>query len=271
MNETITVNKAINIGIRYVNYPTWGLFIVGMLLPLYLMIENIIPVWSVFVGYLAGFSLPLLYWCFAVTKWKLWAFENVRNVHELKRRAIQEKIIREDNSFYERLEIRNFDENEKWKSLKNKFNIEDIFQDDSTIPYETKIYFSKKKNYVELVFFLISLFIPIMIFSGKSYIYGSIWLIGIIFLISKSVKNIANNSPQIIINNTGIQIDSSNFNEWKEIVDDQVIKVGKSSCLIYSHSKGSVKLNIDDFDISGRKLNKLLIIYKGRSEKNNYH
>jgi hypothetical protein len=41
-----------------------------------------------------------------ITKWRVWAFENVRNVHELKKRAIQEKLISADSSIFEKTEIR---------------------------------------------------------------------------------------------------------------------------------------------------------------------
>lgn len=269
MNETVTVEQAIKKGIRLINYPVWTIFIIAMLSPIYFTIKEIIPVWAFFICFILAIFLPILYWAFMVTKWKLWAFENVRNVHELKKRAIQERIIREDNSFYEKLEIRNFEEKEKWKTLQKKFNISDIFKDDLTIPDETKIYFSKRKNYTEFIIFSFCLLIPIMIFLNKGYISGTIFLIVIIFLIYKSLKNIINNSPQIIINNKGIQTISSNFHKWDEIINDEAIKIGKYSHLIYNHPNGEVELNIEDYNITQRELNKLLILYRGRSQKNN--
>jgi hypothetical protein len=50
-----------------------------------------------------------------ITKWRLWAFENVRNVHELKERAVQAKLIWPDHSIFEKMEIRSASDKERWR------------------------------------------------------------------------------------------------------------------------------------------------------------
>lgn len=57
-------------------------------LALYLLNQNLIPVWGVGIVFLFGFVLGWLVWSFMITQWRIWAFGNGRNVHELKKRAI---------------------------------------------------------------------------------------------------------------------------------------------------------------------------------------
>lgn len=107
MFETVTVDEAISKGKRMINYPGFSIMLIILGLCFYLGIEKIWPFWIVPVGFVLAFVVAWLYWSIMITKWRLWAFNNVRNVHELKRRAIQEKLIWPDHSIFEKTEIRN--------------------------------------------------------------------------------------------------------------------------------------------------------------------
>ena len=50
-------------------------------------------------------------------------------------------------------------------------------------------------------------------------------------------------------------------------VVDEAIKIGKYSHLIYNYPNGTEELNIEDYNITQRELNRLLILYRGRSQK----
>jgi uncharacterized coiled-coil protein SlyX len=112
-----------------------------------------------------------------ITKWRVWAFENVRNVHELKKRAIQEKLISADSSIFEKTEIRTAKDKERLRLLAHKFEQDDLFQDDLTIANETTIYYSKGKNLIEMIGMLGCFGVGIYLLTKTdSYILGSFFL-----------------------------------------------------------------------------------------------
>ncbi len=122
MNEIVTVNKAITRGHRMVNYPVFVIMIGTLSVSFFLGSQGSFPLWIFPLGFGLAFGLAWLYWSIMITKWRIWAFENVRNVHELKKRAIQEKLIWPDGSVFEKTEIRSSATKEKWKSLKSNLS-----------------------------------------------------------------------------------------------------------------------------------------------------
>ena len=272
MNETISVDEAISKGHRMVNYPAMVIMFGTIGITVYLGFEKLIPAWFFIVGFLIAFGLAWLWWSFMITKWRVWAFENVRNVHELKRRAIQEKLIWTDKSIFEKTEIRTAIDNEKLSSLQNKFNQDDIFQDDLTVPSETVIYYSKGKNFLEMITMLCFLGVGIyLLLKSDSYILGSILSIVGVYFSFKEYKEATNKQPQIIINDKGIQTISTDFYNWTDIENEEVISEGSGKnthyYLTYNHPNGAEHLQIDDHETDQRSLNKLLILYRGRSKK----
>ncbi len=272
MNETVTVDEAISKGHKMVTYPGM-LVLFGILgLTIYLGIQKVIPTWCLAVGFILSFILAWLWWSFMITKWRLWAFENVRNVHELKQRAIQEKLIWPDNSIFEKTEIRNSIDKEKLTSLQNKFKQADLFQDDFTIPDETVIYYSKSKNFLEMAIMLVCLGVGIyLILKTDSYIFGSILSVIGAYFAYKEYKEATNTEPQIIINDKGIETISTDFYNWNDIENEKVISKGSGKhthyYLTYNFPHGTEHLQIDGYDTDIRRLNKLLILYRGRSNK----
>jgi hypothetical protein len=272
MNETVTVDEAISKGQRMVNYPVMIIMFGTIGLTLYLGIQKIIPTWGFPVGFVLAFGLAWLWWSFMITKWRLWAFDNVRNVHELKKRAIQEKLIWADNSIFEKTEIQNASDKEKLTTLQNKFRQEDLFQDDLTIANETVIYYSKGKNFIEMAVMLGCLGVGVyLLLKTDSYILGSILSIVGAYFGFKEYKEATNTEPQIIINDKGIKTISTDFYNWSAIENEEVISESSGKYthyyLTYDHPNGAEHLQIDDYDTDQRSLNKLLILYRGRNMK----
>jgi hypothetical protein len=272
MNETVTVDEAISKGHRMVNYPVFAIMVGTLGLTIYLGIQKIIPTWGFPVGFILAFGLAWLWWSFMITKWRIWAFDNVRNVHELKMRAIQEKLIWADNSIFEKTEIRNATDKERLNSLQNKFNQDDLFQDDLTIQNETIVYYSKGSNFVEMIFMLVLVGFGIyLLIKTDSYILGSALTLLGAYLSFKEYKEATNTEPQIILNEQGIKTISTDFYSWNEIENEEVMSQdsGKNThyYLTYDHPDGTEHLQIDDYETNQRDLNKLLILYRGRSKK----
>jgi hypothetical protein len=272
MNEPVTVDEAIAKGHRMVNYPVFIIMFGTIGLTIYFGAQKIIPTWGFPVGFVLAFGLAWLWWSIMITKWRLWAFDNVRNVQELKKRAVQEKLIWADNSIFEKTEIRSVTDKEKWTSLQHKFKQEDIFQDDLTIPNETIIYYSKGGNFVEMAVMLGCLGVGIyLLVKTDSYILGSILSIVGVYFSFKEYKEATNTEPQIILNEKGIKTISTDFYNWSEIENEEVISEGSGKhthyYLTYDHPNGAEHLQIDDYETDQRSLNKLLIVYRGRSKK----
>lgn len=272
MNETVTVDEAIAKGHRMVNFPVFIIMFGTIGLCFYLVIQKNLPYWTIPVGFGLAFGLAWLYWSVMITKWRLWAFDNVRNIHELKKRAVQEKLIWSDNSIFEKTEIRNATDKEKWNSIQPRFKEDDVFQDDLTIPIETIIYYSKRKNFVDMAIMLCCLGVGIyLLVKTDGYIIGSILSILGAYFGFKEYKEATDTEPQIIINNEGIKTISTDFYQWTEIKNEEVISESSGKhvhyYLIYNHPDGAIHLRINDYETDQKSLNKLLILYRGRSKK----
>jgi len=276
MNDFVSVDDAIKKGKRLVNYPGTTIMFGTLGICFYLGVQHIMPFWIVPLGFILSFLFSWIYWSFMITKWRLWAFENVRNVHELKKRAIHEKLIWPDDSFFEKTEIRSMADKEKWNTLLYKFSKKDVFIDDFTISNETIIYFSKSKSFTEMVICIGCFIVGIcLIIGNNNYLLGFIMSAFGTYFGFKKFKNATNAEPQIIINEKGIKTASTDFHEWKDIKYEDVISegIGKdtSHFFKYNYPNGSVDLKIDNLDTNYDKLNKLLILYRGRNTKRNNH
>jgi hypothetical protein len=259
-----------------VNYPSMFIMFAVLGITIFCGVQDYLPKWTIPVGIILSFALSWLYWSFAITKWRIWSLENVRNVHELKKRAIQEKLIWKDGSIFEKTEIRKEAELEKLNLLQEKFNQTDlieIFKDDLSIPKETTIYYAKLKNYFEMGIMLIGVFGGIYLLKNSESPYWGIGLIIVCgYLAYIEFREATNTEPQIIINQNGIKTISTKFYNWSQIKNEEVISEnsGKHThfYLTYDYPNGTEKLMIDDYETEHSDLQKSLKIYRGRY--NNY-
>ncbi|MFV0529896.1 MAG: hypothetical protein ACK5MD_00455 [Flavobacteriales bacterium] len=225
MRQEISVDKAIKRGHLIVNVPVFVVIIGCPALAFYLYKQNLIPVWGIGIAFLIGFVLAWLIWSFMITKWRIWAFENVRNVHELKKRAIQEKLIWSDGNIFEKTEIRNSEDKVKLEKLKKKFEKEDEYREDYSLPPKTKIYYSKLHNRLEFGTSILIIGVGIY-FLFKGEILGTIMLAIGLYSSVREYRKAFNNNPQIIIDNKGIITQNGIFREWSTIECEEVVREG---------------------------------------------
>lgn len=277
MQKLITVDKAIKRGHLIVNAPAILAMIGCPGLAFYLFTIDLIPNWGIAIGFLIGFILAWLIWSVMITKWRIWAFESVRNVHELKKRAIQEKLIWDDGNIFEKTEIRNEEDKKRLKRLEKKFEIEDEYKEDYTLPPKMEIYYSKIHSYIELgaSIFVISIGIYFCLFSeNKNYILGGIMTaVGLYGMVKESKKMFNNKKPQIIIDSYGIKTINIGFKSWSTIENEEVYKegYGKSSktYLLYVYDDNKFeKIQIDNLNVTMRKMENIIKTYRIRSNKN---
>jgi uncharacterized membrane protein YciS (DUF1049 family) len=273
MFETLTVEQAIRRGIWVVNLPQFAILFGCLGIAIYLATQNYISGIDIAVVFVLGFILSWLYWSIMITRWRIWAFTNVRNVHELQKKAIEAKLINKDGGFFEKTEIRTATQKRQWAELQEKFKAQDIYQEDYSIPAETMIRYSRGAISISLV-------VAVMVVGGgiymivlKSY-YMAIFLVGIgSYMSYAELKKVMDKLPQIILNDKGIETKNSGFTAWEDITDDQVITrtEGRSSNTYFEYNcpHGNVQLNIAELDTNKKALENMLHTYRLRNRKNN--
>lgn len=277
MKQILSIELAIKNGHRMISYPMVILFLVIFIIGLISFDTDYENILLKILWLISIILIPLLYRCFYIPKWKVWTFENVRNVHELKKRAMQEHILYDDDSIFKKFEIFTFEDKAKWNLIQDKFNIKDIFNDDQNIPSEIKIYYSKTKNLWFIIIMCILILIGFLsILSSREYLFGAAFLVSGLYFGYNYFKFALNTKPQIILNKFGIETVSTKLINWNEIWDEKVIceGLGKKAkyYLTYKYGNGKEKLSIDNFTTNQIKLEKLIQIYKGRNIiENNIH
>lgn len=128
MFETISVDEAIKKGQLNVNLPVriiqYTLFLLCFLLIKY----TSTPGWIILTVVILSFVLPWLYWSFAITRWRLWAFKNVNDVYRLERTAVEKKLIWPRGHFFEKTEIRTTEQQRQWAKTSERFEKEEPFE-----------------------------------------------------------------------------------------------------------------------------------------------
>lgn len=277
MKREISVNDAIKTGQLIVNLPVFIVLFGFPILSWYLSSQNIIPEWGVIVAVGCGFLFSWLIWSYMITKWRIWAFENVRNVHELKKRAVQAKLIWHDNHIFEKTEIRTKNEKIKLKKIQEKFQFEDVYKEDYSIPPVTKIYFSKFDYSIQLFIAIAVICLGgYIIFKGnteiKNLILGSILILIGMYNGFLAYRKASYNEPVITIDNKGITSKNIGFKNWSEISNEEVITEGsgksEKSYLYYVYNnEENEKIEIDELNTTHRKLENLIRTYRIRYNK----
>jgi len=126
MYEEISVERAISRGKWLVNFTSIGIVVFALLL--FVMF----PLLSINISFITfaiptGILIAIIYRGVMVTHWRLWAFERVRNVHELQRRAEQVSIILgAGKRNLGKMELRSSAQNARWDELLPKFKVADL-------------------------------------------------------------------------------------------------------------------------------------------------
>ncbi|WP_395049171.1 hypothetical protein [Flavobacterium sp.] len=266
----VTVNQALSKGRWKLKYlpmiATFGCIGGGF----FLSDQKIFGGWIIPTGFVAGFSIGWILWSYFVMEWKIWAYENVRNIHELQRKAVAEKLIWDSGSWFEKTEFKNYEQKQKLKQLEKKFLEKDIYRDDISVPKETIIYYSRNT-----IAFLLFLYLAISVLGAyflleKEYI-GLLFFGFGLYLSYNQIKKLREKSPQIIINDKGIILKNENLITWDSIYNDRVYSQsnGKSSTNYFAFNDEEISIN--DLGTTFSELEKLLHVYRVRFEKKNFN
>jgi hypothetical protein len=141
----------------------------------------------------------------------------------------------------------------------------------SFIQNETKIYYDKGVVVIRLEFYAICLIVILyLLFATHGYTVCSIILVVLSGFIYMDCRIFINKSPQIVINNLGIETAKTPFYNWKEINDVKVIEVfrgkGYHYCLTYEYPGGYEKVKLDNLNVDQERVREILNIYKAEGE-----
>jgi hypothetical protein len=110
--SNVTIDQAIARGTRVVNAPVILLLLSPGIVwvcggrTLAVHIGDTAMFIAMIVLFVGCFIAAWLWWSVQVPKWRLWAYERVDDIPELKRRAIEARLIWPDRSIFSRTEIR---------------------------------------------------------------------------------------------------------------------------------------------------------------------
>jgi len=270
MFETVTVEQAIKRGMRMVRYPTYFTGLGGICLVSLLTLNNYLSFLGWAIGLILSFVLPWLYWSIIIIKWRLWAFDNVRNVHNLKRKALETQLLGKEGSFFEKTVIRTNAQKQKWQELQKKFALKDVHQQNYLVAPETIIYNSKGYIKAGFILSILALGLAVYLYIDKDYIHAIGFAIAAPVALYISIKRNLDNAPQLILNSKGIETKSS-FTSWNDISDEKIITIekGKSSVsyLEYNNPFGTTRISIGHLNVTKDALEDMLYTYRIRSEK----
>jgi hypothetical protein len=109
--KSISVNKAIIVGTVWVNGPVLPL-IVGPALMVFISgapykgEPSKAVLWGTLFAFILGFLAAWSWWSYMVPRWRVWAWTHVKNVRELRIRAVQAGVIWPKGHFFEKTEFR---------------------------------------------------------------------------------------------------------------------------------------------------------------------
>jgi len=143
--------------------------------------------------------------------------------------------------------------------------------EDYSLPRETIIYFSKEKALLMGAFG-----IAILVFGLYIMMINENYLEAVPFVFLSALlcyymikKRFNNKTPQIIINQLGLQTSAAVFYPWEEIGNETITREHRDKsefiCLEYDCPAGHEEFEISELDITVEQLAHLLIVYRERS------
>ncbi|MGY3211819.1 hypothetical protein [Mucilaginibacter sp. HD30] len=223
------------------------------------------------------FYLPYLFWSKRTTRWKLWAFDNVDDVHELKIMATEAHLCPAYGTVMDKLQFQSTEEREQWRNLQDRFNFRSAFKDDPDIPARIEVFYSKLHLIINILFALLFVAIGSVIehltikHDGPTSLKIIAAVIALVptFLVFRSVQRMIKKQPELVLDNQGLYSEQTGFLNWDLIFNEKVTRVdqgkrGVKFTFSFQHPGGIVNIDISDFNISKGRLERLVRVYKGR-------
>jgi len=247
----------------------------------------------IFIGVIIiSLLIAWLYWSFAISKWRTWAYKNVakKDWEALMWAAVDANLTWAPGHPFESTEIRNEDEKEEISSFyqyisskKRREKALGSYSEDKDVPVETRYYLNKKRAWIELIAIVFIGLIGLgnVIFAPQILlkIIGVVIIGYLIYDIKDSPvwdilkKDVA----QIILTEKGISIKKKSLTfyswriveyiNWEEEEKKMIITVENENQREEEFSKITIKLEL--LKVHPREFLKCAKVYLGRYERNN--
>ena len=102
-NHQLSVERAVAIGTLVVNVPVFTLLLGPIVIAA--IFQDRVGSWGS-IAFPIGFVLAWAWWSLTVPHWRLWAYQRVASISDLKRKAVSAGLIWPDGSFFARTEIK---------------------------------------------------------------------------------------------------------------------------------------------------------------------
>lgn len=243
-----------------------------IILPLVLVILNEEQaVWAIPVGFGLAFIVSWLWWSFAVTHWRIWAYEHVRNIHELMEVAMNDKLIYPKGGWFERKEIRTPGQREVLRQLEARLATPDERADDPSVPPETAVRHSRAQMIALIVFGAAMIGISLVFILPSDSWLPLLLTIGVgAWMVADGVRKLVRNRLVLLINRDGLVLNEKQFIPWGRITRAQVVLQGSGRnsrhVLVVEHAGARTELGIGALDITKNKLRHPLKVHRHRWE-----
>lgn len=273
MKKTITAKKAIKRGQLIVNLPVFILMvIIGLVMWFLSKVEILDSSWLP-LGFLIAPAVAWIYWSFMITKWRIWAYQRVDDINELKKQAIDAGLIWKEGSFFEKTEIKTSTQRKLLQQLENENQIKKKdFIDDLSIPHSTTLEVTKLNKYAPFFYHTLVLAIGIyLILTSDSIYFGLAVLIIALFLLITTFVGLRKNTS-LTLNQEGILYETRLY-KWEEVNNENASMQGygksRKAKLYFEFDNDTIEIDVDDYEIDLSLIRKLLTVYRGRFELKN--
>jgi|GEM_PF-6100344 len=280
--ETVSVDDAIDKGIKRVYLPGFAIFILGLISFFPIVAIFNVSIWlAMLIPLLGSILLSWLWWSYSVARWKVWAYKRVDDIEKLEQRAIDAQIINKRNRYgrissktefltkKEKLEI------ELLRSKKLKSPVKEVIEDDG-LKEETVIFYEPNNNLHFYGYFQIFMGLLVLIFIPDLYIASIIlFVFGIFFIyLQKSLetKQKKNKHERYLkVNANEVEHYMYQPVSWEDIKNYRFGTKGygsnTKSILFIDTTDETIEINIENADKTAWEILHVFDVYKGRFEK----
>ncbi len=276
MKVYVPVNKAVQRGRLTVNLLGAIIFLIVLLGIPSIVLQYTETTWIMItacvIGFALGFLLGWIYSGFAVVRWKIWAYENVQNLHELKQKAIVEKVIYPDGHWSEKLNFASYEQRQKLKQLEKRFSEEDKYHDDLEVSKETAIFISKRNILFMTVIGVVILGVAIYRYFHHAESNALMLALLSLLFFGLAFNDYRKKEPQILISNNGIKLYKKELMLWEYITNEHIEIIrgheNHKKYFVLDYKGKEVKFLINSIEISIDEFEHLLRVYRLRFNKN---